>query len=81
MRTQVRTCAGRTLPVFAPILVSCLPLAVRAQATRPAGPDGPWDVGNRRQLFIDDRFFAKRENVDLCVHPPRKTGEWTIKPD
>jgi len=81
MRTQVCTCAGRTLPVFAPILVCCFPPAVWAQATRPAGPDGPWDVGNRRQLFIDGRFFAKRENVDLCVHPPRKTGEWTIKPD
>ncbi len=42
---------------------------------------GPLDVGNRRQLFIDRRFIADSRGVELCVHPPRKTGERTINTD
>ena len=39
------------------------------------------DIANRRQLFLDDRFFASASNVELVVHEPRKTGERTIVPD
>ncbi|MCX8092054.1 MAG: hypothetical protein N3I86_14165, partial [Verrucomicrobiae bacterium] len=39
------------------------------------------DIGNRRQLFIDQRFFASSTNVELRVHPPRKTGERTLVAD
>lgn len=46
-----------------------------------AADQGALDVGNRRQLFLDDRFFAAATNVELVVHPPRKTGERTIVPD
>ncbi len=39
------------------------------------------DVGDRRQLFLDDRFFASVSNVSLRVHPPRKTAERTLVAD
>lgn len=39
------------------------------------------DVGDRRQVFIDDRFFADSKGVRLTVHQPVKTGEATIQPD
>ncbi len=42
---------------------------------------GPIDVGSRRQLFIDRLFFAESKNVELVVHPPRKTGEMSIRPE
>lgn len=41
----------------------------------------PIDVGTRRQLFIDRLFLAEARGVSLRVHPPRKTGETTIKAD
>jgi hypothetical protein len=47
----------------------------------PAGKSSVLDVGNRRQLFIDGRFFAVATNVELVVHPPRKTGERTLVAD
>lgn len=34
----------------------------------------PIDVGDRKQLFIDDRFIAERERVELRVNPPQKLG-------
>jgi len=43
-----------------------LPLAI-AQSS-------PIDVGDRKQLFLDDRFIAARERVELRVNPPRKLG-------
>ena len=39
------------------------------------------EIGNRRQVFIDGRFLASSKNVELVVHPPRKTGERNIVPD
>ncbi|MCL5742350.1 MAG: hypothetical protein M1541_00275 [Acidobacteria bacterium] len=39
----------------------------------------PLDIGNRRQLFIDHRFMASRKNVELKVHPPRKTGDIIVR--
>jgi hypothetical protein len=41
----------------------------------------PWDVGNRRQVFIDGRFLAESHQVELHVHQPIKTREPTIKPE
>ncbi|MDG3002466.1 hypothetical protein [Paludisphaera mucosa] len=46
-------------------LVLLLPLAVAAD---------PIDVGGRKQLFIDDRFLAERERVELHANPPQKLG-------
>jgi hypothetical protein len=34
----------------------------------------PIDVGDRKQLFVDDRFIAARERVELRVNPPQKLG-------
>ena len=48
--------------------------------TPPAGGGSasPLDVGDRRQVFIDHRFLESSQGVRLRVHPPRKTGEFTI---
>ena len=39
------------------------------------------DIGDRRQVFIDSRFLQVCRGIELVVHPPRKTGELTIKPE
>ena len=36
------------------------------------------DIGTRNQVFIDGRFLAERENVDIVVQQPLKTGERNI---
>ncbi|HOX58548.1 MAG TPA: hypothetical protein P5205_15695 [Candidatus Paceibacterota bacterium] len=41
----------------------------------------PLNIGSARQVFLDGRFMAEARNVTLEVHSPRKTGEWTIKPE
>lgn len=43
--------------------------------------DSVLDVGDRRQLFIDNKFIATSNNVRLVVHQPRKTGERNIDTD
>ncbi|MBL9123752.1 MAG: hypothetical protein JNG90_08980 [Planctomycetaceae bacterium] len=35
----------------------------------------PLDVGNRKQLFIDRRFIAQSERVELCTNPAQKLGQ------
>ncbi len=70
---------GCTLPC---VLVIGLGQVVRAQsqaATRPAG--GPLDVGTRRQVFIDNLFQENAKGIELRVHQPKKTGEFTMKPE
>lgn len=47
----------------------------------PGGAAAALDVGDRRQVFVDSRFLASAKGVELRVHPPTKTGEYTIKPD
>ena len=32
----------------------------------------PWDIGDRKQLFIDHRFVARSEGITLTVNPPVK---------
>ena len=34
----------------------------------------PIDVGDRKQLFIDERFIAARERIELHTNPPQKVG-------
>ena len=41
----------------------------------------PIKIGSGRQVFIDKTFLNEAQNVELVVHPPRKTGEMNIKPD
>lgn len=37
-------------------------------------PPVPIDVGDRKQLFIDDRFIADRDGIELRANPPQKLG-------
>jgi hypothetical protein len=39
-----------------------------------AAPPAPVDIGDRKQLFIDDRFIAERQRVVLRANPPQKLG-------
>ncbi len=39
------------------------------------------DVGSRKQLFIDESFFATSKGVTLKVKPPQKTGERILRPE
>ena len=39
-----------------------------------AAAPAPIDVGDRKQLFIDDRFIAERKRVELRANPPQKLG-------
>lgn len=64
--------------------IHCLTLVAAALALGPSlavAAAEPLDIGSARQVFIDGRFLAESRNVTLEVHPPRKTSEWTIKPE
>ncbi|MBN9118513.1 MAG: hypothetical protein J0I06_05025 [Planctomycetes bacterium] len=39
-----------------------------------AAPPAPIDVGDRKQLFIDDTFIADRDRIELRANPPQKLG-------
>jgi hypothetical protein len=39
-----------------------------------AAPPPPIDVADRKQLFIDDRFIAEKERIELHANPPQKSG-------
>jgi hypothetical protein len=59
-----------------------LVLALFTTAARLFATDAaPIDVGDRRQLFIDNLFFGKARGINLRVHQPRKAGDVTIAPD
>jgi hypothetical protein len=49
-------------------------LAIVFLVLAPAAPPTPIDVGDRKQLFIDDRFIAAREGIELHANPPQKLG-------
>jgi hypothetical protein len=71
-------------PWVLPSAVNCLGAAVAALAlglNLTATAAEPLEIGSARQVFIDGRFMAETQNVTLEVHVPRKTGEWTIKPE
>ena len=46
-----------------------------------SGDAGPLDMGGRKQLFIDHRFIAAHENVELHVNPPVKRPGAVIQCD
>ncbi|MGQ9650171.1 MAG: hypothetical protein ACUVXJ_08680 [Phycisphaerae bacterium] len=50
-------------------------------ATAQSAGGSPIRIGSQRQVFIDGMFFAEAKNIELVVHPPRKSGEMTIKPE
>ncbi|MBN2506072.1 MAG: hypothetical protein JXQ71_05205 [Verrucomicrobia bacterium] len=59
-----------------------LPLPATAATSPPADADNAaWDVGDRRQLFLDHRFVREASNVQSVAHRPRKTGEHTLVAD
>lgn len=37
-------------------------------------PPAPIDVGDRKQLFIDEAFIADRDRIELRANPPQKLG-------
>ena len=43
-------------------------------------PQNIVDVGNRKQLFIDDRFFSQQYGIKLVVNPPAK-AEMVLLPE
>ncbi|MBN1345233.1 MAG: hypothetical protein JXQ73_21250 [Phycisphaerae bacterium] len=47
----------------------------------PGAGNRPLAIGDEKQVFIDDLFFARSEGVTLRAHPPRKTGEKTLQGD
>ena len=40
--------------------------------------DGVLDIGNRKQLFIDETLIASRRGVKFVMNPPHQTGELLI---
>lgn len=52
--------AALVLSVFSPALVA---------------EESPLDIGDRKQLFIDRRFVAQSENVELVANPGQKLGQ------
>ena len=62
----VRACGKRTF-----IIVS----ALLASVVAPALGQEPIEVGNRRQLLLDEKLVQQRRSIDFVVHSPRKTGE------
>src|SRR5439155_550936 len=53
--------AAQLILFFSPLLVS--------------GAQEPLDVGNRRQLLMDDKFVQQGKGIQFVVHPPAKTGD------
>ena len=51
--------------------VATVALAPSVSSLASAAPTNkPIDVGSRRQLFLDDLWFDKQENVQLALHKP-----------
>lgn len=71
---------NRTRLILPVVLVMSV-LSSRGFARGAQGGEGLLEVGSARQVFIDGRFLQDAQGVRLCVHPPRKTGEMTIKPE
>ena len=67
--------------------LTCVPIVVAALTVQaigqpvPASRPAAMDVGNRRQVFVDRAFLAAARDVELRVHPPRKTGEAAVRPN
>lgn len=61
--------------------LGAVPAVLALGRTPAAAAVEPLDIGSARQVFMDERFMTGAKGVTLEVHPPRKTGEWTIKPE
>ncbi len=46
-----------------------------------ASPDGVFDAGNRKQLFIDDMLIQRMHRLELVVNRPTLTGDKCIVAD
>ena len=46
-----------------------------------ASPDGVFDAGNRKQLFIDDMLIQRMHRLKLVVNRPTLTGDKCIVAD
>lgn len=71
------------MPIFDRVLVRAFAAAIGSSlATFGAGATtNVIEVGNQKQLFLDDLFFRSATNVSLRVHPARKTGERILEAD
>ncbi len=69
----------RPQTAFVPVLLAAL--AAAAAPVLATGVPEVLDIGSRRQVFIDGRFLASSANVELVMHPPRKTLERTLVDD
>lgn len=67
-------------PALGAALIALLTTA-RAPGGSADDPERAIQVGDRRQVFIDGRFLEDARGVELRLHPPRKTGELTIRPE
>ncbi|MFH1006829.1 MAG: hypothetical protein V1800_04910 [Candidatus Latescibacterota bacterium] len=56
-------------------------MKTQKSSERRHAPPTPVAVGSRKQLFVDEAFFAVTRNVGLTMNPPEKTYEATIGPD
>lgn len=75
-------CSKRRCSALILITVTMLTTRANPEERQPAtSPGTPLEIGDRRQVFIDGTFLENAKGVELCVHPPRKTGEMTIKPE
>ena len=54
-------------------------LALLLTAIVPAKP--PFNIGDKRQVFIDGRLIDKSEGIKLVVHRPDRTGEIVLRCD
>ena len=62
-----------------PIVFKSFLLALLLTVTVPA--KSPFDIGYKRQVFIDGRLIDKSEGVKLVVHKPHRTGEIVLRCD
>ena len=58
-----------------------IPAEVSKVTKNNADANRPLDVGNRKQLFIDDRFIDRSEDVELTMNPPHMGEEPVLVPD
>lgn len=62
------------LATFTPVVPAQVP-------TRNAAQHPVFDVGSRKQLFIDHKFIESAEGVSLVMNPAVRTGQILIAPD
>lgn len=55
---------------FSGAAAAALALPAAGFASASPNKNGPIEVGSRRQLFLDDLWFHKQENVQLTLHSP-----------